>query len=197
MGYSDLEDLKVLLRSCQKQDAQSQKRLYRDFYGFSLSIALRYTKDKEEAIEVLNDSFMKVFSSGLQKFEIENLRSEAGFKTWLKKIIINTGIDYYRKNKKHYYQENIDEFHKNKPDIQPSVTDNLSYEEMLTLIKKLSPDYYTVFCLYVLDGYTHEEIADKLGISAGTSKSNLAKARQRLKEMIKKEHYDEYARYIG
>jgi RNA polymerase sigma-70 factor (ECF subfamily) len=164
-----------------------------------MGIALRYSANKEEAVEIMNDSFMKLFTGGIQKYEVQLPDAESSFKGWFKRIVINTAVDYYRKNKKHYYHQTLEDH--TPLDIQlstpASIQDMLSFEEMMQLVKRLSPVYYTVFCLYAIDGYSHQEIADKLQITVGTSKSNLAKARMRLKEMIKKEHHDEYARYIG
>ena len=163
-----------------------------------MGIALRYAKNKEEAVEITNDSFMKVYKGGIQKYDETKNTHEGYFKSWLKRIVINTALDYHKKNQKHYYHEDIDVIQSdiNHTD-QFNVVESMSYEAMLKLVRQLSPAYCTVFCLYVIDGYTHEEIAKILKISSGTSKSNLAKARIRLKEMIKKVDKDEYARYTG
>jgi RNA polymerase sigma factor (sigma-70 family) len=202
------EKLLVLIKGCKKEDCQSQKQLYSHYYGYGMSIAQRYSKDKEDAIEILNDSFLKIFNGGIQKYdEFENCH-EGFFKNWIKRIIINTAVDYYRKNHKHYYHQNVEDVNIINDQIfiiEATISNTLSYEELLKLVKKLSPVYYTVFSMYVIDGYTHKEIAQKLNISIGTSKSNLAKARLRLKEMTKKEnkelitieHKDEYAKYTG
>lgn len=197
---SDVNSLLVLLEGCKREDRYSQKMLYKDLYGFAMGIALRYSANREEAVEILNDSFLKVFTGGIQKYEIQHPEPELSFKGWFKRILINTGIDYYRKNKKHYYHQTLEDQHSlnnGQYHTPPAIHDKLSFEEIMLIVKRLSPVYYTVFCLYAIDGYTHQEIADKLEITVGTSKSNLAKARMRLKEMIKKEDHEEYARYIG
>ncbi|MDB5257427.1 MAG: sigma-70 family polymerase sigma factor [Chitinophagaceae bacterium] len=197
---SEVNSLLALLEGCKREDRYSQKMLYKYLYGFAMAIALRYSANKEEASEILNDSFMKLFTGGIQKYEIQQPNPELSFKGWFKRIVINTAVDYYRKNKKHYYHQTLEDhqtLNTGSYSTPASIHDTLSFEEMMQLVKRLSPVYYTVFCLYAIDGYSHQEIADKLQITVGTSKSNLAKARMRLKEMIKKEHHDEYARYIG
>lgn len=197
---SAVNPLLVLLEGCKRDDRYSQKMLYQYLYGFAMGIALRYSANKEEAWEILNDGFMKLFKGGIQNYEIQETEPESHLKAWFKRIIINTAIDYYRKNRKHYYHQTLEEhpsLNAGQYSTPASIHDKLSFEELMLLIKRLSPVYYTVFCLYAIDGYSHQEIADKLDITVGTSKSNLAKARMRLKEMIKKEHHDEYARYIG
>ena len=197
---SEVNSLLVLLEGCKREDRYSQKMLYKNLYGFAMGIALRYSANREEAMEILNDAFMKIYAGGIQKYEIQEAEPEASFKGWFKRILIHTAIDYYRKNKKHYYHQTLEDYQSLSTGQQhtpPSIHDKLSFEEIMQLVKRLSPVYYTVFCLYAIDGYTHQEIADKLEITVGTSKSNLAKARLRLKEMLKKEQHEEYARYIG
>jgi RNA polymerase sigma factor (sigma-70 family) len=201
VSKQDANPLLTLIEGCKREDRHSQKQLYSSLYGFAMGIALRYSVNKEEAVEIVNDSFMKLYTGGIQKYEVHETHPEHAFKAWIKRILINTALDYYRKNKKHYYHQSIENIQivplNHTHDNQPSIHDTLSFHEILKLIKRLSPAYYTVFCLYAIDGYSHQEIAEKLQISVGTSKSNLAKARMRLKEMLKKEHQEEYARYIG
>ena len=157
-----------------------------------MNISIRYTQNNEEAVEVLNDAFLKVFTKGIHSYNVKENTHVGYFKSWLKKIIINTAIDHSRKNNRHYYSQEINET--NHPRISPTILQDINYEEVMLLVKKLSPVYYTVFCLYVIDGYSHEEIAQKLNISIGTSKSNLSKARTRLKEILGKENF-EYGKY--
>jgi RNA polymerase sigma-70 factor (ECF subfamily) len=144
--------------------------------------------NREEATEVMNDGFMKVFIK-LNKYD-----PKRSFKGWLRKIMINTALDNYRHNLKHYYQQDLE----TSPDVSASgsVLADMAYQEMVNMVQKLSPAYRTVFNLYVMDGYTHEEIAEILDISVGTSKSNLSKARENLRILLKK-NKDEYARYSG
>jgi RNA polymerase sigma-70 factor (ECF subfamily) len=180
------EQLAALIQACIKGDKNSQKALYKSFYGYAMSICLRYSMNREEATEVMNDGFVKVFTK-LDKYD-----PSRSFKGWLRKIMINTALDNYRHNLKHYYQQDLE----TSPEIPDSgnVLSEMAYQEIVTMVQKLSPAYRTVFNLYVMDGYTHEEIAQMLDISTGTSKSNLFKAREHLKVLLKK-NKDEYARY--
>ena len=143
-----------------------------------MSVCLRYAKSEDDAVEVLNDGFLKVFKN-LKKFD-----QTRSFKAWLRTILINTALDHYRKEKKHMHQEDISEVRN--LDSGKRTDADLSYEELLQLVQRLSPAYRTVFNLYVIDGYKHHEIADMLGISEGTSKSNLTKARANLRDMIER-----------
>src|ERR1700712_106142 len=93
----------ALLQACLRGDRKSQELLYRQHYGFAMSICLRYTKSREEAVEVVNDGFMKVFTKG------EQYNSAYPFKAWLRRIMVNASLDYYRSQQKHYYHENIEE----------------------------------------------------------------------------------------
>ncbi|MCU0367356.1 MAG: RNA polymerase sigma factor [Cyclobacteriaceae bacterium] len=166
----------LLIQGCKQNDRDSQRLLYQHYYSYALSICIRYSRNVDEAREVVNDGFMKVFS------KIDQYKQEMSFKGWLRKIMINSSIDQYRKELKHQHHAPVDltvgEF------TLPRAISNLSHEELIGLIQKLSPAYRSVFNLYVIDGYTHQEIALMLGISEGTSKSNLLKARENLRTML-------------
>lgn len=185
------ETLSVLLRNCMKEDRASQKMLYQQFYGYAMSVCLRYCKSRDEALEVLNDGFLKVFTR-LSKYD-----SEKSFKGWIRKIMINTALDHYRKHLKHYKNSSSSTDIQNLTDLtvySENALNRLAYEDLLAMVHQLSTAYRTVFNLHVVDGYTHEEIAEMLEISAGTSKSNLFKAKAKLQEMIKNNYQDAYAR---
>jgi RNA polymerase sigma factor (sigma-70 family) len=172
------EELHQLIRGCIKQDRKCQKMLYKAFYGFSMGICLRYAGNRDEAAEVLNQGFFKVFT------HIESYDTTRPFKAWLGKIMTNVSIDFYRANLKMAYTEDLDKAeHISDGDI---VDKNLNYDDLLKMVQKLPQAYRTVFNLFAIDGYSHEEIAVMLHINAGTSKSNLHKARQKLKQMILK-----------
>lgn len=165
-----------LIEGCIKKDRKSQKELYRLYYGYAMRICLRYAKSKEEAVEIVNDGFMKVF------MQIHRFDKNRTFTTWLSTIMINTSIDYYRKSIKKMEMEELNAKH----DMEDSenIFSRLSYEDLIQLVQKLSYAYRTVFNLFAIDGYTHEEISQMLSISVGTSKSNLFKARENLKKML-------------
>ncbi len=172
--------LEALLEGCRTGNSKSQELLYRQFYGYAMSVCLRYTRTRDEAVEIVNDGFIKVFN------HVEKVDLTKSFKNWLRRIMVNTALDYYRQNHKHYNHDDIQETEYMISDSKDASSD-LSYEELLGLVQKLSPAYRTVFNLFVIDGYSHEEIGEKLGISIGTSKSNLARARINLREMLSKE----------
>lgn len=170
------EELHQLIRGCIKQDRKCQKMLYKAFYGFAMGICLRYANDRDEAAEVMNQGFFKVFT------HIGSFDTTRPFKAWLGKIMMNVSIDFYRANLKMAYNEDLE--------AAEHISDgemadrNLSYNDLLAMIQQLPQAYRTVFNLFAIEGYSHEEIGEMLNINAGTSKSNLHKARQKLKQMI-------------
>jgi RNA polymerase sigma factor (sigma-70 family) len=170
------DELYKLLNSCRKGDAMSQERLYAQFYAYSMSICLRYSKTREEAIEILNDGFYKIFT------KIGKHDKAFSFKGWLRQVMINSAIDYFRRNEKHYHGLDIS-YLKYSP-TTASVIDDLSEQEIVEAIRQLPPSYRIVFNLYVIEGFNHEEIARQLSIGVGTSKSNLAMARNKLKKIL-------------
>jgi RNA polymerase sigma factor (sigma-70 family) len=170
------EELHKLIRGCIKQDRKCQKMLYKAFYGFSMGICLRYTGNRDEAAEVMNQGFFKVFT------HVESYDESRPFKAWLGKIMVNTSIDFYRANLKMAYTEDLEKAeHISDGEL---VDKNLNYNDLLKMVQQLPQAYRTVFNLFAIEGYSHEEIGAMLNINAGTSKSNLHKARHKLKQMI-------------
>ncbi|WP_089321125.1 RNA polymerase sigma factor [Pontibacter ummariensis] len=188
MSETESKQVVSLLSGCLKEDRNAQRKLYKLFYGYAMSICVRYSKDAEEAREVLNDGFLKVFT------RLDQYDNRKPFKGWLRRIMINTALDNYRHNLKHYYLSDVED---NSPAAEDfGAEQQLGYDDLILLIRKLSPAYRAVFNLYAIDGYTHEEIAAMLHISVGTSKSNLAKARANLREALKKSRIDEHKQYV-
>ncbi|WP_316795000.1 sigma-70 family RNA polymerase sigma factor [Pedobacter agri] len=171
--------IKDYIKGCLRNDRQSQQALYKHFYGFAMGICLRYANSRLDASGILNDSFFKAFKN-IGKYD-----PEKGFQPWLGKIVTNTAIDFYRANLKFAHHLDVDAMDHPPPIVTDY--DNLAYTDLLKLIQNLSPAYRTVFNMFAIDGYSHEEIADILKISIGTSKSNLFKARQKLQEMLLKQ----------
>lgn len=165
-----------LIEGCIKNERLAQKRLYERFFSKMMGVCMRYAAHREQATEMLNMGFMKVFES-IKKFAEQGGNLEA----WIYRIMVNTAIDYLRAEIRHQHS-----------DIEKSVyvedaadiISDLAAEQIFEMINQLTPGYRAVFNLYVVEGYTHIEIAEKLGISEGTSKSNLAKARAKLQEKI-------------
>ena len=153
-----------------------------------MSVCLRYSDNYDDAVEILNDGFMKVF------FKLEKYDFQRSFKGWLRRLMINTAIDHHRKNSKHKHFYDIE-----LADLQvsnDSLASRLNYDEIIRLVHLLPTAYRTVFCLYVIDGFKHEEIADKLGISVGASKSNLSRARKKLQSLLIQNYDHELQRMV-
>jgi RNA polymerase sigma-70 factor (ECF subfamily) len=143
---------------------------------------MRYLPQREDAVEAMNDGFLKIFKE-LKSFVSRGSLIEDSLKAWIRRIFINTAIDQMRRMQKHS-SEALDEKLGEDIFIEETITDSIGYKELVALIGLLSPAYRMVFNLFVIDNYSHEEVADMLGISVGTSKSNLSKAKMNLKKMI-------------
>lgn len=179
MNLEDNPQLHIWIETCKKQDRQSQKELCKACFSYAMSICLRYANNKDEAKEILNDSFLKVFD------KIHHLSPPYNFKAWLRRILINTAIDYLRRNKPFLYSADSSEV--KSVEVEPTAFDYLSEQDLLQMVQELPPTYRTVFNLFAIEGYSHEEIAKTLEISVGTSKSNLHKARQALQKKLLEE----------
>lgn len=179
----------ALIRACKKGKRASQRELYKLYYSYGMSICLRYSKNRQEAQEILNDGFVKVFNN-LEKYDLK-----LSFKAWLRRILINSAIDYYRKHHKH--QHTLEIVQNQHFDESPNALHNLSVQEIMKMVHKLSPAYRMVFNLYVVEGYKHQEIAKQLNITVGASKSNLAKARMKLRAMLEPTYNVKYGGQYG
>jgi RNA polymerase sigma factor (sigma-70 family) len=179
-----------LIEGCLKGERRAQQRVYEVFYGKMMTVCLRYTKNTDQAKDILQDGFIKVFQS-MDKF------NQAGsFEGWIRRIMVNTAIDHFRRTKNSYLllgeERSIEDF--GDQDEEDVLADDGPEEEMdvkpadvINAMQKLTPAYRTVFNLYVFEEMTHKEIAEMLGINVGTSKSNLAKAKHNLKKLLTKE----------
>ena len=170
------KDLSQLIESCRKGERSSQHKVYTHFYGYVLSVCTRYSATQEEAKEVLNDAFFKIFT------KLDYYNASYAFKGWLHRIVVNTAIDRYRSRQKQPKTEELS--NAQSVEIETEVVEMLTREEIYKMVQFLPPSYRTVFNLFVVEGYSHPEIAQLLGISEGASKSNLAKARMKLKIML-------------
>jgi RNA polymerase sigma factor (sigma-70 family) len=173
-----------IIQGCVKADRESQKTFYKMYYGFSMAICMRYCNAKDDAMEVVNDGFMKIYRE-LHNFKPAYENFETSLKGWMRSIMVNTAIDHFRKNNKNHFLVEIKDDHLETIDVQETSINKLSYKEIMEIVQRLSPAYRTVFNLYVIDGYKHEEIAEQLNIAVGTSKSNLAKAKMNIQKMLK------------
>ena len=166
--------LEQLIRNCKKNDTKAQSQLYKLYSSKLFSICLKYSRNYAEAEDNLQDSFVTIFN------KIEQYNYKGSFEGWLKRITINTALQRYREKGifNIVNEENLE-------DVSVEIEDNdISIDYLLKIIQELPDRYRLVFNLYVLDGYSHKEVAKMLNITTGTSKSNLARARLILKEKI-------------
>lgn len=175
------EKIHILIKECQANQRAAQGEVYQLFSAQMFSVCLRYSNNYEDAQDAFQEGFITVFN------KINQYRFEGSFEGWLRRIMVNTCIEKHR-NKTHLYVVN--------EELIPEVDDGLtqdeeayedhSYEEILAFVQQLPDRYRQVFNLYIIEEYSHQEIAEMLNISVGTSKSNLSRAREKLKELIKK-----------
>jgi RNA polymerase sigma-70 factor (ECF subfamily) len=160
-----------------------------------MGICMRYCNRQDDGEEIVNDGFLKVFKA-LHSFNPQYTNVEASLKGWMKRIMINTAIDYLRKNNQRFLVAEIFDNHFSIADETETSIDRMTYKEIIAIVQKLSPVYRTVFNLFVIDGYKHEEIAQQLKISVGASKSNLSKARLNIKKMLQEADLNYYEQKV-
>ena len=153
-----------LIEGCIQGNRKMQNELYQRFSPKMYGVCLRYASNAEEAEDILQEGFIKVFK------KIGSFRGEGSFEGWIRRIFVNTAIEHFRK--KAYLQPITEQEENTIEGKYLNVLDNLAEKDIIKLIQQLSPGYRTVFNMYVIEGYTHKQIADALNISEGTSKSN-------------------------
>lgn len=177
-----LVDQEHIIKGCVEGDRRCQQKLYETFYGKMLAVCMRYAKDDDVALDICQEAFMKVFD------KLEGFGDKGSLEGWIRRIMVNTAIDYIRKDKKWITNIEIEkviadeseEFEEEVDDMWEGVT----FDVLKECMQKLTPAYRSVFNLYVVEEYSHKEIAEMLRISVGTSKSNLAKAKANMKKII-------------
>ena len=182
-----LTELDAIIRGSIAGERKSQKQLYERYYGYAFKIAFRYIYRYDRVADVVNDSFVKLFRNIAHFVSEREGEVEGRLMGWIKKIVVNTAIDELRRN--HLMPEigGIPESSWQEPQGSAGADNGLLYKELMVHVKNLPPSYGAVFNLYVIDGYSHPEIAELLGISVGTSKSNLFKAKAFLQKLINKD----------
>lgn len=178
------EHLKKIIEGCLKNDRRAQQTLFELYYGKMLGVCMRYSIDRDTAEETLQEGFIKIFD------KLEAFDYKGSFEGWMRRIMANTAIDRIRKAKKDpQLTDNDEDFKLGTESPLEDEEDlnllNIKAEIALEAIQQLSPAYQAVFNLYVMEEYTHKEIAEILGISEGTSKSNLSKAKMNLQKILK------------
>ncbi|HIA36263.1 MAG TPA: sigma-70 family RNA polymerase sigma factor [Flavobacteriales bacterium] len=171
-----------LVAGCAKGDRKCQQIIYEKFYSKMMGVCLRYASNKQEAQDLVHDGFIKVFE------KIYKYNYSGSFEGWVRRIMINTSIDHYRKNKNIFIKENQDFANIEGEEPDQDILSQLRTEDIMKAVQSLSPGYRAVFNLYVVEGYSHKEVSDELGISVGTSKSNLAKAKKNLRQLFIREN---------
>lgn len=167
---------KELIAACMQEDRKAQQALYDRYAPVMYGVCKRYLKTLEDAEDVLIEAFFKVFSN------LSQYKGEGSFEGWIRRIVVNESLMFLRRN--HHFQYMVEVDNAAGVRIVPTVHEELAAGEILDLLDQLPMGYRTVFNLYVLEGYKHREIADLLGISINTSKSQLILAKKRLREMI-------------
>lgn len=166
-----------LIAGCLEGNRRMQEELYRRFSPRMYAVCLRYAGNAEEAEDILQEGFIKVFK------KLDSFRGDGSFEGWIRRIFVNTAIEHFRRKR---YLMPVTEKEENTIEGKyVSVLDNLAEKDIISLVQELSPGYRTVFNMYVVEGYTHREIADMLGISEGTSKSQLSRAKVILQDMVR------------
>lgn len=171
-----MEDLKIIIKECASGNVRAQEKLYRTFAPKMFGVCLRYAKDRTEAEDNLQDGFVKIFEN------IQNFRHEGSFEGWMRRIMVNVSLGKFRKQNLLQPVEDIGKYEETH--FPEDVFAKLGADELLELIHQLPPRYRMVFNLYVLDGLNHQQISEAMNISVGTSKSNLARARDILKRKV-------------
>lgn len=186
--YQSTSSDESIVEGCIKGNRKAQKALYDKYSAKMMGVCIRYAPDIPTAEDILQDGFVKAFRN------LEKFRFDGSFEGWLRRIIVNTAIEHYRR-KNHLYP--LLEAADTDMDVSDDhVINKLAAEDIIALIKQLSPGYRTVFNMYVVEGYSHKEIAKQLNISEGTSKSQLARARYILMEEVEK-HFGTYRKASG
>lgn len=167
-----------LIQGCINGERRMQEELYRRFAPKMYAVCLRYAGKSDEAEDILQEGFIKIFK------KLASFRGEGSFEGWIRRVFVNTAIEHFRR--KNYLQPVTEKEESTIEGKYLSVLDNLAEKDIMNLIQELSPGYRTVFNMYVVEGYTHKEIGDMLGISEGTSKSQLSRAKVILQDMVRK-----------
>jgi RNA polymerase sigma factor (sigma-70 family) len=169
-----------IIEGCAKHDRKAQQMLYDKFSRFLLGVCLRYSSDKAEAEDILQESFLKIF------FNIKDYSGTGSFTGWLRKVAVNTAITHYHKNLKYRYHLEIEEFVSVETGVMSFEEDFFTSDELYKVINELPAGYRMVFNLYAVEGYKHKEIAEMLGIDTNTSKSQYSRAKAAIREKLEK-----------
>jgi RNA polymerase sigma-70 factor (ECF subfamily) len=186
---AETKHLQALIDGCLKGDRRSQQAIHKMFYGKMKAVCMRYTRDSDQAMDVLQEGFLKVFNN------LDKYTGVGTFEGWMRRIMVNLSIDRFRRLKNDIvllHEQNDIENWGGEADDDSDDSDegeeiyDITPEQIIDAMQQLTPAYRTVFNLYVYEDYTHQDIAEALGISVGTSKSNYAKAKKNMKKLLTK-----------
>jgi len=167
-----------LIRACIRNEKWAQKAIYEEYYSTMMGVCLRYASNKEDALDILHEGYIKVFK------HIGKYKPGTSLSAWIRRVMVNTAIDFYRKSIRRRTEDIAEAYHLSSTDAD--AISQFTEKEILKAVQKLTPAYRTVFNLYVIEGYSHKEIAENLNVTESTSRSNLVKARSKLKEFLSK-----------
>jgi len=173
--------LNNIVKACLKGDPKAQAQLYEQYAGRLYALCLRYTNNEDEAKDILQEGFIKIFD------KLQQYKNKGSFEGWMRKVIVNTALEKIRKENRFMLVED-ETMIENDQYKYEHVLEDIERKELLGMIQELSAQYRMVFNLYAIEGYSHKEISQKLNISEGTSKSNLSRARELLKSKIEKRY---------
>jgi len=165
-----------IIDGCLNKDRTCQKRLYERFAPKMLGVCMRYSKDKAEAEDMLQEGFIKIFS------DLTKYRAEGSLEGWIRRVVVFTAINFFKKRIR-TFKETLD-YNGVEVFIDEDIIEKLAAKDILALVQKLAPGYKTIFNMYAIDGYSHKEISEILGIAIGTSKSQYLRAKQQMQKML-------------
>jgi RNA polymerase sigma factor (sigma-70 family) len=171
------QNIESLLQGCLANERKAQEGLYREFYGFAMSVALRYSRDEHDAADIMSHAFVKIFKS-LRTYD----PNKGSIHAWIKKIVMNEGLDHIKSRRR--FSDNVELETVAEPEVNNTILQQMGSEEIMNIIKRLPPATHAVFILYAVEGYNHREIGERLGISEGTSKWHLSEARKTLQQKL-------------
>lgn len=176
-ALKELTEAEIVYR-CLQNDTAAQNELYRRYAGKMMGVCMRYARNRDVAADIMQDGFVKVF------INLKSFKGEGSFEGWIKRIMINTSLKQYRKDLK--FQNDVDIDMAFDVSYENNIVSNISAKELMNHVQELPDGYRTIFNLYVIEGYQHNEIGEMLNISEGTSKSQLSRARNFLMQNIKR-----------
>jgi len=181
----EVQEIQQIIEQCARNDSRAQRRLYDLFAPKLFTVCLSYSRDRMDAEDTLHDGFMKIFNN------IKQYKGAGPFEGWMRRIMVNTALEKYRRDQK--LTVISEQIRYESAESVEHILEEIASEEIMKVVQGLTPQYRMTFLLYAVEGYNHKEIAEKLNITEGTSKSNLSRARNILQERLK-EHYTEQSR---